>query len=129
MGNMWKLHPNLASWYDADEPTEDIHSCFHIKIYAENYHKNGWRAVEFDTRARMMVELYYALNDANSPEKRNHYRQIYQQWHPESYEFRNANFYQYRFFQRGEVNTEPNVDTQNLDCEETKRIVIREEEY
>ena len=77
MGSMWKLHPNLASWHEADEP-EDHHHCFHSKIDEENYHKDGWRAVEFNTRARMMVELYYALNDAKSSEERNHYRHVYQ---------------------------------------------------
>jgi hypothetical protein len=54
MGNMWKLHPNLASWHEADEP-EGHHSCFNSKIDEENYHKDGWRAVDFDTRARMVV--------------------------------------------------------------------------
>jgi hypothetical protein len=124
MGNMWKLHPNLASWHDTDEPTEGIHNCFHSKIDEENYHKNGWRAVDFDTRARMTVELYYALKDAKGPEERNFYRQIYQQWHPESYEFRNANFQQYRFYQRRE-----DVDNQYINHEEPERIIIREEEY
>jgi hypothetical protein len=129
MGSMWKSHPNLASWHDADEPTDGIHNCFHSKIDEENYHKSGWRAVDFDTRAKMTVDLYYALKDAKGPEERNFYRQIYQQWHPESYEFRNANFYQYRFLQQGGVNIKTNVNTQDLEYREPKRIVIREEEY
>ena len=120
MGNMWKLHPNLASWHDTDEPTEGIHRCFLSKIDEENYHKNGWRAVDFDTRARMTVELYYALKDAKGPEERNFYRHIYQQWHPESYEFRNANFQQYRCYQRRE-----DVDNQYINHEEPERIIIR----
>ena len=72
----------------------------------------------------MTVELYYALKDAKGPEERNLYRQIYQQRYPELYEFRNANFHQYRFCQRRE-----DVDNQDINHEEPKRIIIREEEY
>ena len=72
----------------------------------------------------MTVELYYALKDAKGSEERNLYRQIYQQWYPELYEFRNANFHQYRFYQRSE-----DVHNQDINHEEPVQIIIREEEY
>ena len=45
--------------------------------------------LEFETKARLEVELYYALCDAKTPEERNEYRRIYTQRHPQSYQFRN----------------------------------------
>ena len=55
----------------------------------DNYHENGHDMLDFDIRARLAVEIYYAFREARSSEERNIYRKNYSKWHPQSYQFRN----------------------------------------
>ena len=112
MGNKWKSHPNMASWHDSEE---DVTECFHLKVDPDDYHPNRHDTLEFNIRARLTVELYYAFQNAvrrGGPEERNEYRKIYQAWHPQSYEFRNFRAFGFAQHENNE-----------------SQITIREEEY
>ena len=89
MGSLWKHHPNMACWHNTEEDETSEHVCYRLKVNPDNYHENGHDMLDFDIRARLAVELYYAFREVKSSEERNIYRGLYSKWHPQSYQFRN----------------------------------------
>ena len=111
----------MVGWHDAEEEEGSEHLCYRLKVNPENYHENGHDTLEFETKARLEVELYYAFRDTKTPEERNEYRRIYTQWHPQSYQFRNLRI----MIEDDDFDSDclPNLVTYQEDIE------IREEEY
>jgi len=96
MGSQWKTEPNMSTWHDALEQESSEHTCYRLSITPEDYEPNGYVYLDWDTRARMTVFLYYGHKEADSPEERNEYKRIYCKCHPQSYSFRNLNHQEYR---------------------------------